>query len=104
VVHGGFLQVHTEDGSADDLFSAAELEAPAGRVTRVTLLAGLAEKVVDLKPEEVDADLATFEAEVDRLSGLAKGGEEAAASVQFDLDQASAALDRARLRKQALSA
>ena len=105
VVHGGFLQVHTGEGAADDLFRDGE-EAPA-RSTRVTLLAGVAELTTDIDLAQVDVEIAEFEVAVDKFAALlsGKGPEDPTLKEsEFELEQARTALDRARLRKLAVSA
>ena len=105
VVHGGFLQVHTGEGVADDLFKDGE-DVPA-RSTRVTLLAGVAELTSDIDLAQVEVEIAEFEVAVDKFVALVSGkgaDDPDLKESQFELEQARVALDRARLRKLAVSA
>ncbi len=105
VVHGGFLQVHTGEGVADDLFNNGE-DVPA-RSTRVTLLAGVAELTTDIDLAQVEVEIAEFEVAVDKFVALVSGkgaDDPDLKESQFELEQARVALDRARLRKLAVSA
>jgi F-type H+-transporting ATPase subunit epsilon len=104
VVHGGFLQVHTQEGAADDLFGDGEA-APA-RSTRVTLLAGVAELTTDIDLAQVEVDIAEAEVSVDKFTALVSGkgpDDPTLKESEFELEQAHTALDRARLRKLAVS-
>ncbi len=105
VVHGGFLQVHTGEGVADDLFKDGE-DVPA-RSTRVTMLAGVAELTSDIDLAQVEVEIAEFEVAVDKFVALVSGkgaDDPDLKESQFELEQARVALDRARLRKLAVSA
>jgi F-type H+-transporting ATPase subunit epsilon len=105
VVHGGFLQVHTGEGVADDLFKEGE-DVPT-RSTRVTLLAGVAELTSEIDLAQVEVEIAEFEVAVDKYVALVSGkaaDDPDLKESQFELEQARVALDRARLRKLAVSA
>jgi len=94
-VHGGFLQVDTSPGAAEGL---AEGDGPLpGLSTRVTVLAGVAERA-----EEIDvarAELAK-EASAQRLADLNAGRAPAGEDVEEDVAtvEAEGALARAELR------
>lgn len=104
VVHGGFIQVHTGEKVAEDLFPEGS-DVPS-RSTRVTLLAGVAELTTDIDIAQVDAEIAEFETLVEKFSALVSGkaaDDPTMKESEFELEQAKVALDRARLRKLAVS-
>ncbi len=98
-VHGGFIQVDTSPGAADDLVETSDGGPLAGMSTRVTLLAGVAERSEDIDVERAQrAQEACAQTVSDLQAGRsqAAGLEDEAASP--DLVQAEQALARAELR------
>jgi F-type H+-transporting ATPase subunit epsilon len=94
-VHGGFLQVDTSPGAAEGL---AEGDGPLpGLSTRVTVLAGVAERA-----EEIDTERAERAKETSgqRLSDLNAGRAPAGEDIEEDVavSEAESALARAELR------
>ena len=98
-VHGGFLQVDTSPGAAEGL---SEGDGPLpGMSTRVTVLAGVAEKAeeIDVPRAELARDAATERvAELSSGRGAPVEGTEGAESPDFALQEAEKALARAELR------
>jgi len=97
-VHGGFLQVET-----GDLDSVGGEGTAADRSTRVTLLAGIAERSEDIDVARAEQAKAAAEARIDELRASGKTraeGTEDAPLTPEDLELASAegALARAELR------
>ncbi len=104
-VHGGFLQVDTSAGAAEGL---TEGDGPLpGMSTRVTVLAGVAEKAeeIDVPRAEEARDLAT-----QRVADLSAGrgpsieADDSGESPEFALQEAEKALARAELRLAVASA
>jgi F-type H+-transporting ATPase subunit epsilon len=94
-VHGGFLQVDTSPGAAEGL---AEGDGPLpGLSTKVTVLAGVAERA-----EEIDVERAQLakDASTQRLSDLNAGRGVAGDDVEVDVEvvEAEGAVVRAELR------
>jgi F-type H+-transporting ATPase subunit epsilon len=94
-VHGGFLQVDTSPGAAEGL---AEGDGPLpGLSTRVTVLAGVAERA-----EEIDVERAQVakETSAQRLADLNAGRAPAGEDAEEDVavSEAESALARAELR------
>jgi F0F1-type ATP synthase epsilon subunit len=94
-VHGGFLQVDTSPGAAEGL---AEGDGPLpGLSTRVTVLAGVAERA-----EEIDVERAerAKETSSQRLSDLNAGRSVAGEDLDEDVavTEAAGSLARAELR------
>jgi F-type H+-transporting ATPase subunit epsilon len=105
-VHGGYLQVETGP-EVDAGGEAAGAEGPAAgeRRTRVTLLAGVAERAEDIDVPRAEAAQEGARSRVEELksqSGRAEGsrsGEEEGPTVaDLELDEAEAALRRAEVR------
>jgi F0F1-type ATP synthase epsilon subunit len=98
-VHGGFLQVDTSAGAAEGL---AEGDGPLpGMSTRVTVLAGVAEKAeeIDVPRAEQARDLATQRvAELSSGRGSSVEADDGGESPDFALQEAEKALARAELR------
>jgi F-type H+-transporting ATPase subunit epsilon len=98
-VHGGFLQVDTSAGAAEGL---AEGDGPLpGMSTRVTVLAGVAEKAeeIDVPRAEQARDQATQRvAELSSARGSSVEADDGAESPEFALAEAEKALARAELR------
>jgi F-type H+-transporting ATPase subunit epsilon len=94
-VHGGFLQVQTEQGAALGLVEGA---TETTRSTRVTVLAGIAEPVtaIDAARAQAAKDAASA-----RLSALASRDDDAAL---LEREHAEQALARAELRLAAVGA
>jgi F-type H+-transporting ATPase subunit epsilon len=93
-VHGGFVQVDTSPHAADGVEGGAEGPL-AGLTTRVTLLAGVAERAEDIDVARAQEALADSQQRVDQLRS-GSSGEDAAGSA--DLAEAEAALRRAGVR------
>ncbi len=105
-VHGGFIQVDTRPGAADDLIEDGEGGPLAGMTTRVTLLAGVAEKAEDIDVPRAEAaqEAATqLVADLQAGRGGPVGGEDGKTE-DVDLQQAQAALARAELRLEVAAA
>jgi F-type H+-transporting ATPase subunit epsilon len=99
-VHGGFLQVDTRPGAADDLVEGAEGGPLAGMTTRVTLLAGIAELAEDIDVPRAQQAQEVATQRVSELSS-ARGGSAASDEAErgdVELQQAEGALARAELR------
>jgi len=98
-VHGGFIQVDTRAGAADDLVEGAEAGPLPGLTTRVTLLTGIAELAEDIDVPRAER---AQEAATQRVAELqtARGGpaSEDGEGGDVELQQAQAALARAELR------
>jgi F-type H+-transporting ATPase subunit epsilon len=99
-VHGGFIQVDTRPGAADDLVEGGEGGPLPGMTTRVTLLAGVTELAGDIDVPRAER---AQEAAAQRVSELQAGragpaGDLEGESGGADLQQAEAALARAELR------
>jgi F-type H+-transporting ATPase subunit epsilon len=94
-VHGGFLQVATEQGAAVGLLEGV---TEATRSTRVTLLAGIAEPVDAIDPARASA---ARDAASAQLSALASRDDDEAV---LEREQAERALARAELRLSAAGA
>jgi len=103
VVHGGFLQVTSGPGAARGLVEGlSETE----RTTRVTVLAGEAELLTDIDLAVVETELAEAEVRLEGLRGAVQGmgpEDEGLREAEFNLAQAQGDLDRAQLRKLAVS-
>lgn len=98
-VHGGFIQVDTRPGAADDLVETGEGGPLAGMSTRVTLLAGVAERSEDIdveRAQRAQEACAQTVADLQAGRGQAAGLEDEAATPE--LAQAEQALARAELR------
>ena len=98
-VHGGFIQVDTRPGAADGLIEGGEGGPLAGMTTRVTMLAGVAERAEDIdvpraERAQEEATQRVAELQAGRGGQVAEEGE----SGDSDLQQAEAALARAELR------
>jgi F-type H+-transporting ATPase subunit epsilon len=94
-VHGGFLQVDTSPGAAEGL---AEGDGPLpGLSTRVTVLAGVAERAEEIDIERADR---ARETSAQRLSDLNAGRAAAGEDLEEDVavSEAESALARAELR------
>lgn len=95
-VHGGYLQVETGPGIGDD----------GGRGTRVTLLAGVAERAETIDVARAERARAEAQARVDELRAQGRGatgppgtgGESEATVHDAELVAAEAALRRAEVR------
>jgi F-type H+-transporting ATPase subunit epsilon len=99
-VHGGFIQVDTRPGAADDLVEGGEGGPLPGMTTRVTLLAGVTELAGDIDVPRAER---AQEAAAQRVAELQAGrggpvGDLEGESGGVDLQQAEAALARAELR------
>ena len=99
-VHGGFIQVDTRPGAADDLVEGGEGGPLPGMTTRVTLLAGVTELAGDIDVPRAER---AQEAAAQRVAELQAGragpvGDLEGESGGADLQQAEAALARAELR------
>ncbi len=97
-VHGGFLQVETGDLEAKGVEGTA-----ADRATRVTLLAGIAERAEDIDVARAEQAKSAAEARIEELrsSGRtrAEGAEDAPLTPEdVELASAEGALARAELR------
>ena len=97
-VHGGFIQVDTSPGAADDLIEDPTGGPLAGMSTRVTLLAGVAELAEDIDVPRAEAakEAATQRIAELKASGRAPSDDEDRGDVE--LQQAETALARAELR------
>jgi F-type H+-transporting ATPase subunit epsilon len=99
-VHGGFIQVDTRPGAADDLVEGGEGGPLPGMTTRVTLLAGVTELAGDIDVPRAER---AQEAAAQRVAELQAGrggpvGDLEGESGGVDLQQAEVALARAELR------
>ena len=96
-VHGGFIQVDTRPGAAEGLIEDTGGGPLAGMSTRVTLLAGVAERAEDIDVPRAEA---AKEASTQRVAELQTGRTSAEGDEESDpaLQQAQAALARAELR------
>ncbi len=98
-VHGGFIQVDTRPGAADDLVETGEGGPLAGMSTRVTLLAGVAERAEDIDVERARrAQEAGSQLVSDLQAGRGAAGDLGDEGPGSDLVQAERALARAELR------
>jgi F-type H+-transporting ATPase subunit epsilon len=94
-VHGGFLQVDTSPGAADDIAPEADGPIP-GLSTRVTLLVGVAEIGTAIDVERAQA---AKEAATSRLAELRAGrGDEGDETLAWRIAEQEAALSRAEVR------
>jgi F-type H+-transporting ATPase subunit epsilon len=97
-VHGGFIQVDTAPGAADDLLESSQPAGPlAGMTTRVTMLAGVAElaEEIDLARAEHAKEESTQRVSELRAAHTSSSGDDLP---DLDLQQAEQALARAELR------
>jgi F0F1-type ATP synthase epsilon subunit len=103
IVHGGYLQVHSAPGAAAGLL---EEVGPEERTTRVTLLAGEAERISDVDLAEVERDLAELVVMVEQLRAAVqgRGDDEGLREAEFELSRAEVRLNRAQLRKLSVEA
>jgi F-type H+-transporting ATPase subunit epsilon len=98
-VHGGFIQVDTQPGAADDLIETSEGGPLAGMSTRVTLLAGVAERAEDIDVDRAQqAQEACTQLVADLQAGRGPVGDLEDEGGTLDLSQAEQALARAELR------
>ncbi len=96
-VHGGFLQVDTAPGAAAGIPGVEAGEGPlAGFSTRVTLLAGVAERSDEIDVERARRALAEAEAALSELPGPA--GEGGAEELVAERSRLEATVRRAELR------
>ncbi len=99
-VQGGYLQVET----GIDLEDPGTGEVVAGRSTRVTVLAGVAERAEDIDVERAERARAAAEERVNALraaggrSDTTTSGEDGADPADVELVEAEAALRRAEVR------
>jgi F-type H+-transporting ATPase subunit epsilon len=97
-VHGGFLQVETAPGAADDLLESSQPAGPlAGMTTRVTMLAGVAELAEEIdqgRAEQAKEQAAQRVSELQTVHGSSSGDE----APDLELQLAQQALARAELR------
>ena len=102
IVHGGFLQITSGIGAAADLLP----EVPeTERTTRVTVLAGQAELLSDVDLAKVETEFAEAELRLEQLRAAVqgRGEDEGVREAEFELGQAQLHLNRAQLRKIAVS-
>ena len=98
-VHGGFIQVDTRPGAADDLIGPHEGGPLAGLSTRVTLLAGVAERAEDIDTERAQtAQEAASQLVADLRSASGPVADREEGGTNVELAQAEQALARAELR------
>ena len=93
-VHGGFVQVDTSPHAADGV-DGGDQGPLAGLTTRVTLLAGVAERAEDIDVPRAQEALAAAQQRVDQLRS-ASSAEDAEGSAELALAEAS--LRRAEVR------
>ena len=101
-VHGGFIQVDTGPGAADDLVGSGEGGPLPGMTTRVTLLAGVAERAEDIDVErarEAQARAGERVAALEQTQPSGRGATDQDDEAEDpELHQARQALARAELR------
>jgi len=105
-VHGGFVQVDTSPGAADDIAGSNEASSPlTGLTTRVTVLAGVAELADDIDVARAERARAEAQAMVEQArsaagsSGAGHGDSaESSTAASLELAAAVAALERAETR------
>ena len=95
-VHGGFVQVDTSPHAADDVEGGGGGPL-SGLTTRVTLLAGVAERAEEIDVARAQEALASAQQRVDQLRS-GSSADDAAGSTE--LAQAEASLTRAEVRVQ----
>ena len=98
LVHGGFLQVTTAPGGGEGLVEGA---SETDRITRVTILAGIAEPVKGIDRARAETAKANAEARVAELKAASTGRaseDESLRDAYVELSQAEADLARAELR------
>ena len=97
LIHGGFLQVTTAAGAASGLVEGA---SETDRTTRVTILAGVAEKATDIDKGRAEAAKAAAEVKLADLRSQSgrTGDDDSTRDALLDLADAEAALARADLR------
>jgi F-type H+-transporting ATPase subunit epsilon len=105
-VHGGFIRVDTRPGAADDLIEGGGEGGPlAGMTTRVTLLAGVAERAENIDvPRAERAQAAATQLVADLAGGRSSTSDADGEGGDLDLHQAQAALARAELRLEVAAA
>jgi F-type H+-transporting ATPase subunit epsilon len=111
-VHGGYMQVETGPGVGAG--AEADGASPDARGTRVTVLAGVAEKAADIDVPRAERAKEEAEAQVNQLRGAggrgvdaaatAGGGERPVSAEDLELAEAEAALRRAEVRLQVAGA